>query len=112
MLYIKHNVLYNKPFCIYHVLLYKTSLLISIHDRVGALAKLMQTFAKAEINLTAIESRPSQKRMWDYFFFIDFSGHISEKKVKQALEKIKPDVQMMKVLGSYPIGMTTTKTLM
>jgi chorismate mutase/prephenate dehydratase len=50
----------------------KTSIMISIRDKVGALAEALAPFERDRINLTAIESRPSRLKAWDYYFFIDF----------------------------------------
>lgn len=80
----------------------KTSILVSIKDRVGALYDILNPFAKSKINLTKIESRPLRKRAWEYVFFIDFEGHIEDKKVSDTVEKLKKDVLFLKILGSYP----------
>ncbi|MEW6101204.1 MAG: prephenate dehydratase, partial [Candidatus Omnitrophota bacterium] len=53
----------------------KTSVVFSIKDRVGALHDMLMPFKKHKINLTKIESRPSKKKAWDYYFFVDLEGH-------------------------------------
>lgn len=81
----------------------KTSILIySQKDRPGALYEILKEFAKRDINLTKIESRPSKKAMGDYVFYIDCEGHEEDLEVKEALENINKNVYMLKVLGSYP----------
>jgi chorismate mutase/prephenate dehydratase len=80
----------------------KTSLLLSVKDRVGALHDLLSVFKSAKINLTKIESRPTKKKAWEYVFFIDLQGHASEPHVRDALEKLKEHCILLKVLGSYP----------
>ncbi len=80
----------------------KTSIMVSIKDKVGALYSLLKPFAKYKINLTNIESRPSKKKAWDYYFFVDFEGHVNDKKVKIALKEIEKECGSIKVLGSYP----------
>jgi chorismate mutase / prephenate dehydratase len=82
----------------------KTSLLLSVKDRVGALHELLGVFKTQGLNLTKIESRPTKKKAWEYVFFIDLKGHLSEPVVKRALEAIAPCCLHMKVLGSYPRG--------
>lgn len=83
----------------------KTSIVFSIKDEPGALHKsLFLPFAKAGINLTKIESRPSKERPWEYVFFVDFKGHIEEKKVVSVLKEVEKNCIFLKVLGSYPIG--------
>lgn len=80
----------------------KTSILVSIKDKVGALYELLQPFKKYGLNLTKIESRPSKRKAWDYYFFMDFTGHVQDPKVKKALSEIEGQVKILKVLGSYP----------
>jgi chorismate mutase/prephenate dehydratase len=82
----------------------KTSLLISIKDKVGALHDLLDAFRREDLNLTKIESRPTKKRAWEYVFFIDLLGHISEEPVKRCLGRLQEQSVFLKVLGSYPKG--------
>ncbi len=80
----------------------KTSVVFSIKDKVGALHGMLAPFKKYKINLTKIESRPSKKKTWDYYFFIDLEGHTQEKKVAKALKELEDKAKFFKVLGSYP----------
>ncbi len=82
----------------------KTSVLISIKDRPGALYHLLLPFADAGVNLTRIESRPSRKKAWEYVFFIDMIGHIEDPEVKEVLERVAEQCNELKVLGSFPRG--------
>lgn len=82
----------------------KTSLLISIRNKPGALHDLLMPFSESGIDLTKIESRPSRKKAWDYVFFVDLIGHVQDPKVAAALEKIGDLCTELKVLGSYPQG--------
>jgi len=59
-------------------------------------------FGERGINLSKIESRPSKKRPWDYYFFIDVTGHQQDKAMKAALSELKRFCPMVKWLGSYP----------
>ncbi|MFY9402073.1 MAG: prephenate dehydratase [Candidatus Omnitrophota bacterium] len=82
----------------------KTSVLFSIKDKVGALHQMLLPFKKNKINLTKIESRPSKKKLWDYYFFIDLQGHRDSPKVKKALLELDNKCKFLKILGSYPAG--------
>lgn len=82
----------------------KTAILFSIKDRVGALHDMLLPFKKYNINLTKIESRPSKKKAWDYYFFVDLEGHRDNPKVKKALLELENKCTFLKVLGSYPVG--------
>ncbi|MBN1871257.1 MAG: prephenate dehydratase [Candidatus Omnitrophica bacterium] len=80
----------------------KTSIVFSMKDRAGALHDVLVPFKKNKINLTKIESRPSKKRAWKYYFFVDLEGHHEDKKVKKALASLSGKCVFLKVLGSYP----------
>jgi chorismate mutase/prephenate dehydratase len=80
----------------------KTSVMLSVKDKVGALYDLLRPFASHGTNLTKIESRPSRRKAWEYIFFIDLEGHVEEDRVKRALDEIKPRCLFLKILGSYP----------
>jgi prephenate dehydratase len=80
----------------------KTSLLIYLRDRPGALYEVLGEFAQRNINLTKIESRPSKRALGDYMFHIDCEGHLEDKEIKEALEGVKRKVARLKVLGAYP----------
>lgn len=83
---------------------FKTSIIVYLKkDRPGALYELIGEFAKRDINLTRIESRPSKRELGDYIFYIDFAGHIDDANIKDALDNIASNVGMLKMLGSYPI---------
>ncbi|MGD8352864.1 MAG: prephenate dehydratase [Pseudomonadota bacterium] len=82
----------------------KTSIVLSIKDRVGALYEILKPFGDNSINLTKIESRPSRKKAWDYVFFVDLEGHRDEPVLRQTLEMVAEFCEDMKILGSYPKG--------
>jgi len=71
-------------------------------DDPGALFRLLEPLAQHNINMTRIESRPSRKRKWDYVFFIDVEGHVSDAPVARALAELQERATMFRVLGSYP----------
>ena len=81
----------------------RTSILFSIKDKVGALHGMLTPFYRNKINLTKIESRPSKKRAWDYYFFVDFEGHREDQHVKKALMQLEDMCKYLKILGSYPV---------
>jgi chorismate mutase/prephenate dehydratase len=83
-----------------------TSFLVSLGDEAashsGALLKMLMPLAERGINLSKIESRPSKKRPWDYYFFLDVSGHYEDPAMKAALAELKRFCPLVKWLGSYP----------
>ncbi|MEI6438075.1 MAG: prephenate dehydratase [Candidatus Omnitrophota bacterium] len=80
----------------------RTSIVFSIKDKAGVLYKMLEPFAKNNINLTRIESRPIKKKAWDYYFFVDLEGHKDDVRVQKALAKLDGMCKFLKVLGSYP----------
>jgi chorismate mutase/prephenate dehydratase len=82
----------------------RTTLLVSAQgtDDAGALFRLLQPLSEHRVNMTRIESRPSHKRKWDYVFFIDIEGHVSDPPVAKALASLQERASLFKVLGSYP----------
>jgi chorismate mutase/prephenate dehydratase len=82
----------------------KTTLLVSAGDTQspGALHRLLGPLAEHGISMTRIESRPSRRRKWDYVFFIDVVGHADQHPLSTALEELKKQSSLFRVLGSYP----------
>jgi chorismate mutase/prephenate dehydratase len=81
----------------------KTSIVISLPDKPGALFLALKPFYENEINLTKIESRPTRMNRWQYNFFIDFHGHEKDEKIKSILNELKERVTFLRILGSYPM---------
>jgi chorismate mutase/prephenate dehydratase len=82
----------------------KTTLLLTAGDTQspGTLYRLLEPLARNNISMTRIESRPSRKKKWDYLFFIDVFGHADEPPLKHALDALKKQSSLFRVLGSYP----------
>ena len=80
----------------------KTSISLSLKNEQGALLKVLQIVNKNKINLTNILSRPVKKNKWQYSFFLEFSGHASDKNVEKLFKELQKVSQDFKVLGSYP----------
>jgi prephenate dehydratase len=79
----------------------KTSALFETADVPAALYKCLGAFATNAINLTKIESVPSQRDPFTYVFFMDFEGHAEDKAVKRALSELGHFAKNVKLLGSY-----------
>lgn len=80
----------------------RTSIMFCIADRVGALYSALAPFRRYRINMTKIESRPSRRKAWEYYFFVDIDGHAQERRVARALAQLAQQCVFVKVLGSYP----------
>ena len=81
----------------------KTSLLLSLVDRPGALYHILDIMATGGVNLTKIESRPVKGEAGKYMFFIDIEGHIEEQLIEQTCAQLRQTCASFQWLGSYPL---------
>jgi len=79
----------------------KTSIIFSVKHEPGALVNALKIFEEKKINLLKLESRPSRKSPWEYYFFTDFVGSLDEPIVQKAIEELKFKTLSLKILGSY-----------
>jgi prephenate dehydratase len=81
----------------------RTSLATFIdNDHAGALLEILTEFAKHQVNLTFIQSRPTGRQLGHYHFIIDVEGHIADPKVAAAIEGVRKVCDEIRMLGSYP----------
>ncbi len=80
----------------------KTAILFSTAHKAGALADVLDVFKRYDINMTNIESRPSKKRQFEYYFFVDFLGHRTDKNVREGMEEARKHCLQLSILGSFP----------
>jgi prephenate dehydratase len=81
-----------------------TSLAFSVPANLpGALVKPLQVFAKQNINLSRIESRPTKRYLGEYLFFIDLEADVSSTKMQSALAELSHHTQIIKIFGSYNV---------
>ena len=82
----------------------KTSIIFSIKHEPGALYEIIKEFSNNDVNLTKIESRPKKGATWEYNFYLDFVGHISDPKISSMLDNLKKNTKFLKIIGSYPLA--------
>lgn len=80
----------------------KTSIVVSAHDKAGALIEILKPLSYHGVSMTSIETRPERPNKWAYVFFIDMDGHIQDANVRAAIADIRPLVKDVRILGSYP----------
>jgi chorismate mutase/prephenate dehydratase len=80
----------------------RTSVMFSVNDEPGSLHRALEPFEKFSINLSKIESRPSKRQAWEYYFFVDVAGHCQDEDLQDALHQLRQSCSFIKVLGSYP----------
>lgn len=82
----------------------KTAVMFKVAHAPGALAGALNIFASSKINLTWIESFPSQAAKPEYVFFADFEGHAEDPKVKKTLGSLQDECEKLTILGSFPMA--------
>lgn len=82
----------------------KTSLLIALADRPGALGEILVRFGANSLSLTKLESRPIPSAPFTYRFYIDVLGHAASAPFQSALDEIRPLTTELHVLGTYAVA--------
>ncbi|HUN92871.1 MAG TPA: prephenate dehydratase [Burkholderiaceae bacterium] len=80
----------------------KTSLILAVPNRAGAVYHLLQPLAQHGVSMTRFESRPARSGSWEYYFYVDVEGHEEEPRVADALRALQALCSFYRSLGSYP----------
>lgn len=80
-----------------------TALLFSVHDHPGALHDILQHFKERSCNLRRIQSRPVVGEGWEYLFYVEVGGHMTDRGLVAALEGVKREAKTLKIVGSFPL---------
>ncbi len=80
----------------------KTSLLLTVNHQHGALAECLQAFARQDLNLTKLESRPLPERPWEYLFYVDVEGNVEDERMRTSLDSVREFTGSLRVLGCFP----------
>ncbi len=79
----------------------KVSICFEVPHESGSLYHMLSHFIYNNLNMNRIESRPIEDRNWEYRFFIDFEGNLSDGAVRNALRGLREEAREMKILGNY-----------
>jgi prephenate dehydratase len=79
----------------------KTSLVMAVSDRPGSLLSSLQPFARRNLNLHKLESRPRRGKPFEYVFYVDLMAAADDPEVEAALEEVAAHTSLLRVLGSY-----------
>ena len=79
----------------------KVSICFEVPHESGSLYHMLSHFIYNNLNMNRIESRPIEGRNWEYRFFIDFDGNLSDSAVKNALRGLREEARNMRILGNY-----------
>ncbi len=79
----------------------KITMVVTTKHQAGSLSEILNSFAKNEINVLNLESRPIVGKSWEYFFHIDINGNLNDEKVKESLKAVENLTNEYKILGNY-----------
>ncbi len=79
----------------------KITMIVAVKHETGSLYKMLASFYHTGLNLMNLESRPMVGRSWEYFFYIDVTGNLSDPLVADVMEEVKAKSTYLKVLGNY-----------
>ena len=79
----------------------KISICFEIPHEKCSLYHLLSHFVYNDLNMTKIESRPMEGKSWEYRFFIDFDGNLTEPGVKNAIRGLREESRNLRILGNY-----------
>ena len=77
------------------------SIIFNLKHEAGTLFQILKNIKDYNLNMTRIESRPIKSRPFEYYFYLDFLGHIKDPNVILALTKIKQDSLNLRIIGNY-----------
>jgi prephenate dehydratase len=81
---------------------HKTTLVFTTRNIPGALFRALSAFALRDLNLAKIESRPLRGKPWEYLFYVDLIGDLSDVRLQKAIGHLEEIADFIRVLGSYP----------
>jgi prephenate dehydratase len=80
----------------------KTTLVFAVRNVPGSLNRCLGSFASRGVNLSRLESRPARTARWEYVFWVDVDADATEPSCAAALDELRTEAEMVRVLGSYP----------
>lgn len=80
----------------------RTTLVFAVRNVPGSLHRCLGAFADRGVNLSRLESRPARTARWEYVFWVDLDADAAEPACAAAIEDLRADAQMVRILGSYP----------
>jgi prephenate dehydratase len=80
----------------------KTTLVFAVRNVPGSLHRCLGAFAARGVNLSRLESRPARRARWEYVFWVDVDADAAEPSCAAALDDLRAETEMVRILGSYP----------
>jgi prephenate dehydratase len=81
---------------------WRTTLVFAVRNVPGSLYRCLGAFAARGVNLSSLESRPARRARWEYVFWVDVDAAVDDPACAAALDDLRAETEMVRVLGSYP----------
>jgi prephenate dehydratase len=81
---------------------HRTTLVFAVRNLPGSLHRCLGAFAARGVNLSSLESRPARRARWEYVFWVDIDAAADDPDCAAALDDLRAETDMVRVLGSYP----------
>jgi prephenate dehydratase len=81
---------------------FRTTLVFAVRNVPGSLHRCLGAFAGRGVNLSSLESRPTKRARWEYVFWVDVDAAVDDPACAAALDDLRAETEMVRVLGSYP----------
>jgi prephenate dehydratase len=86
---------------------HRTTLVFAVRNVPGSLHRCLGAFAARGVNLSSLESRPARRARWEYVFWVDLDAAVDDPACAAALDDLRAETEMVRVLGSYPRAVET-----
>jgi prephenate dehydratase len=80
----------------------RTTLVFAVRNVPGSLHRCLGAFAARGVHLSSLESRPARRARWEYVFWVDVDAAVDDPACAAALDDLRAETEMVRVLGSYP----------
>ena len=78
----------------------RTTMVVAVRNEPGSLHRCLGVFARADLNMSKLESRPSRDRAWEYVFWVDLDADAGQ--AQHVAGELQPEASMVRILGTYP----------
>ena len=82
----------------------KTVLILTAHNKPGALLDILQPFSQHNISLSRVVSRPAPSGLWEYVFYIEVAGHCEQEPLATVIKQLDATGNIVRIIGSYPVS--------
>lgn len=76
-------------------------ILFTVKNESGSLCEAVNIISKYGYNMTTLRSRPIKGHMWEYYFFVEIEGDITNDNGQRMMNELSSLCTKLKILGAY-----------